>query len=77
MEYNERKVDEAALALLYLTSFSEHGTTRAWRNIAWEVTDRLYEKGLIHDPKGKAKSIVFTEEGEKQCEALFNELFAR
>ena len=52
MEYNERKVDDAALALLYLTSFTDHGYTRAWRNIAWEVTDRLYEKGLIHDPKG-------------------------
>jgi len=77
VEYNQRKVDDAALALLYLTSFTDHGVTRAWRNIAWEVTDRLYEKGLIHDPKGKAKSIVFTEEGEKKCESLFNELFSK
>ena len=76
MDYNEGKVDDTALALLYLTSFTDHGYTRAWRNIAWEITDRLYEKGFIHDPKGKAKSIVFTDEGKKKSEALFNEFFS-
>ena len=76
MDYNEGKVDDTALALLYLTSFTDHGYTRTWRNIAWEITDRLYEKGFIHDPKGKAKSIVFTDEGKKKSEALFNEFFS-
>ncbi len=75
MKYNEQKVDDAALALLYLTSFTDHGYTRAWRNIAWEITDRLFESGLIHDPKGKAKSVVLTDEGKKKCEELFNDLF--
>lgn len=76
MEYNEQKVDDTALALLYLTSFTDQGSTRAWRSIAWEITDRLYEKGLIHDPKRKAKSIAFTDEGKKKCESLFNDLFS-
>ncbi|XQF91838.1 DUF6429 family protein (plasmid) [Pseudoalteromonas espejiana] len=29
----------------------------------WSITDRLYEKGYIHDPVGKTKSVVLTEEG--------------
>jgi predicted transcriptional regulator len=39
--------------------------------MAWEVLDRLYEKGYIGDPKGKSKSVVFTEAGEKLSEELF------
>jgi hypothetical protein len=35
----------------------------------------LHEKGLITDPRSKAKSVVFTEEGlklaEERCKALF------
>jgi hypothetical protein len=39
--------------------------------MAWEVLDRLYEKEHIGNPKGKAKSIVLTEAGEKLSEELF------
>ena len=76
MEYNQQKVDDAALALLYLNLFSDHGTTRAWRGMPWEVLNRLYEKGLIADPKNKAKSVSLSAEGEKKCELLFDELFS-
>lgn len=75
MEYDQEKVDEVALALLYLTSFNDGYGTRAWKGMAWEVLDRLYEKGYIGDPKGKAKSVVLTEAGEKQSEKLFFEHF--
>jgi len=51
MEYNEEKVDEMVLALLYLTSSTQHGVTRAWKGHDWDVMDRLFEKGLISDPK--------------------------
>lgn len=34
MDNDQDKVDEMALALLYLTSFSEQYGTRAWKNIA-------------------------------------------
>jgi hypothetical protein len=71
MEYDKEKVDEMALALLYLTSFTNGYETRAWKGMAWEVLDRLYEKGYIDDPKGKAKSVALTETGEKLSEALF------
>ena len=37
--------------------------------------NRLHEKGFISDPRGKAKSIVFTEEGLRQAERLLEELF--
>lgn len=39
--------------------------------------ERLHEKGLISDPVGKAKSVVFSEEGQRRSEALFRELFGR
>jgi hypothetical protein len=38
---------------------------------------RLYEKDLIFDPVGKAKSVVLTEEGRRLSEAAFYRLFAR
>lgn len=71
MEYDKDKVDEIALALLYLTSFKDEYGTRAWKGMAWDVLDRLYEKGYIDNPKGRAKSVVLTEAGEKLSEALF------
>jgi hypothetical protein len=39
--------------------------------------DRLFEKGYILDPRGKAKSVVFTEEGLARAERLFGELFGK
>ena len=58
MNYDKDKVDEGALALLYLTL---HDGCRAWKGLDWDVMDRLHEKGMIRDPKGKAKSVVLTE----------------
>jgi hypothetical protein len=74
-DIDENKIDDAALALLYLTMHNDTFGTRAWKNIDWDVMDRLYEKGYISDPKSKAKSVVVTSEGEKRSEELFNKLF--
>ena len=74
MEIDEDKIDEAALALLYLTL---HDNDRAWKGLDWEVTNRLYEKGLIYDPVGKSKSVVFTDDGLQQAEALLKKLFSK
>ena len=71
MEYNKEKVDEMVLALLYLTSFTEQGVTRAWKGHDWDALDRLSEKGLISDPKSKAKSVVLTQEAAKKSAELF------
>ncbi len=65
------KVDEVTMALLKLTSFTEHGITRSWKGHNWDVMNRLYQKGWIQDPVGKAKSVVLTQEGIRQAEALF------
>lgn len=36
---------------------------------------RLHERGSISDPVGKAKSIVFSDEGLAEAERLLEELF--
>lgn len=71
------KVDEITLALLYLTTFEEHGFARAWKSHDWEVTNRLHERGWIHDPVGKAKSVVFTDAGRQRSRELFERHFGR
>ena len=77
MEYDNSKIDEMVLALLYLTSFDEKFGVRAWKSHDWDALDRLYEKGYIGDPKSKAKSIVFSEEGFKLSEELFKKHFIK
>jgi hypothetical protein len=69
------KIDDAVLALLHLTSFSEHGISRPWKGHDWDALDRLHQKGFIADPKNKNKSIVFTEAGYKRASELFDKLF--
>jgi Domain of unknown function (DUF6429) len=78
MEYDENKVDEMVLALLFLTTFQEspHGA-RAWKGHDWNVLDRLHAKGYISDPRSRAKSVVVTEEGRKQSRALFAKYFGK
>ncbi|MFZ2154772.1 MAG: DUF6429 family protein, partial [Bradyrhizobium sp.] len=54
------KIDDTALALLYLTL---HDDCRAWKGMDWDVLGRLHDKGMIDNPVGKVKSVVFTQEG--------------
>lgn len=74
MEIDEEKVDEAVLALLHLTL---HDEGRAWKSFDWEAMNRLHEKGFIQNPAGKAKSVVFTQEGLEESKRLFQRLFAK
>jgi len=67
-----RQDRRAALALLYLTL---HGGYRAWKGFDWDVLGRLHDKGMIGNPVGKVKSVVFTEEGLQRAKALFEEMF--
>lgn len=67
-------IDDAVLALLSLT-LDRDG--RAWKGFDWDVLDRLYQKGLIGNPVGKAKSVVLTDEGIARSRALFERLFMR
>ncbi len=67
-------VDQAVLALLLL---GRHEGYRTWKAFDWEIMGRLHAKGYISDPVGKSKSVVFTEEGLRESERLFNRLFSR
>jgi hypothetical protein len=75
MEYNKDKVDEMALALLYLTTFQDEYGARAWKGIDWEVMNRLFDKGYISDPRNRAKSVSLSKEGQKLSEELFLKYF--
>ena len=77
MEYDEEKIDKIVLALLFLTSFTMQGQIRAWKGQDWEVLNRLYEKGLIGDPKSKSKSVVLSQEGAQRSEELFWQYFGK
>ncbi len=77
MEYDKDKVDEMTLALLYLVMWNEQPMTRAWKGFDWDTLDRLYQKGFIHDPKGKAKSIAVSPEGRIKAEELFLKHFEK
>ena len=67
-------VDEAALAIMLL---GLHEGWRTWKGFDWEVLNRLHDKGLITDPKTKAKSVSFTEKGLEESQRLFARLFGR
>ena len=73
-EIDPDRIDDAVLALLWL---GLHDGWRAWKGFDWDAMDRLHRKGMISDPLGKAKSVVFTEDGRREAERLFRELFAR
>jgi hypothetical protein len=74
MDIDTDKIDEAVLGLLYLTL---HDGYRAWKGHDWDALGRLHQKGMIGDPVGKAKSVVFTEEGLAESERLFSKLFGK
>jgi hypothetical protein len=74
MDLDHAKIDDAVLALLLL---GRHDGFRAWKGFDWDAMDRLFEKGYITDPRGKAKSVIFTEEGLERAERLLAEMFGR
>jgi hypothetical protein len=74
MDIDKNKIDDAVLALLYLTL---HDGYRAWKGFDWDVMNRLHEKGMILDPVGTVKSVVLTDEGLAESERLFKELFVK
>ena len=77
MEYDEDKIDDFTLALLYLVAHErEEGYgARAWKGFDWETLNRLHDKGYISNPVGKAKSVTMTEEGFLKAKALFEKHF--
>lgn len=77
MDYDVSKLDEIVLALLYFNAFTDGGVTRAWKSFDWDSLNRLHARGLIADPKSKAKSAVLTQEGARLGEELFRRHFGK
>jgi hypothetical protein len=73
MNIDTAAIDDAVLALLYLTL---HDRNRAWKNFDWDALNRLYERGLIGDPVNKTKSVILTDDGLRESERLFKQRFA-
>ncbi len=74
MDIDTDKLDAAALAILSLTL---HDGSRVWKGIDWDITDRLFNKGLIDNPASKAKSLVLTEQGLEQAKRALEEQFGK
>jgi len=74
VEVDSERIDDAVLALLFLTLGSDG---RAWKGFDWEAMDRLHAKGFIADLRNKAKSVVLTPEGIARSERLFREMFGK
>jgi Domain of unknown function (DUF6429) len=73
MNFDDRKVDETVLAVLYLTL---HDGNRVWKTLDFGTMDRLHEQRLISDPAVRARSVMLTEEGLAKAVSLANKLFA-
>lgn len=79
-EIDKGRVDDAVLALMFLTLHGidrDFGTARAWKSFDWGALGRLHKQGWIHDPVGKAKSVILTAEGRRRGEDLFFRLFGK
>lgn len=72
MNLNTAAIDDAVLALLYLTL---HDHNRAWKGFDWDALNRLHERGLIGDPVNKTKSVILTDDGLRKSERLCKQLF--
>jgi hypothetical protein len=79
MDFDEDKIDEYTLALLYLVTHERHDGlgARAWKGFDWDTLNRLHEKGYISNPVGKAKSVGISEEGFLKAKELFERHFAK
>ena len=79
MDFDEDKIDEYTLALLYLVTHERHEGlgARAWKGFDWDTLNRLHEKGYISNPIGKAKSVGMSEEGFLKAKELFERHFAK
>jgi hypothetical protein len=73
MKLNSQKVEDAVLAVLWLTL---HDECRAWKTIDWGTVDSLHKKGYISDPAQRGKSVALTEEGLAETEHFARRFFA-
>lgn len=67
-DVDQDKLAEAALAILSLSAFGDPAGVRVWKGLDWDVMNILFERGWISNPKGKAKSVILTDDGQRCAE---------
>ncbi|KAI2673964.1 DUF6429 family protein [Pseudomonas sp. TNT3] len=72
MEYDEKMIEDAVLALL-ATFSTDKGN--AWKGYDFEVMNRLHEHGFIENPVSKNKSIWLTSKGLERGRQIAGRLF--
>ena len=72
MEYDDKLIEDAVLALLAAFSFDNRN---AWKGFDFETMNRLHEQGIIRNPVNKNKSIWLTAEGLERGLQIANRLF--
>ena len=77
IEIDDEKLAEIALAIIWLGRHGDKFGTRVWKSMDWDLTDLLFDKGWIDDPKSKAKSVSITNEGLEKAEVFFEKHFAK
>ena len=77
MEIDTDMIDEAILALLYLTRCDDKFRAASWKSHDWDALNCLHEKGYIENPVSKNKSVGLTEAGRAKSEELFYKLFGK
>jgi hypothetical protein len=62
---------------MYLVIHDEdENGARVWKGFDWDTLERLYQKGFIGSPVGRAKSVFITMEGIKRSKNLFEQHFS-
>lgn len=73
MATDNRKIDDAALALLFLTL---HDQSHVSKGLAPDIFRRLHEQGMIEESDDGSDSIELTPDGLQRSKTLFNAMFA-
>lgn len=67
MHYDNEKLEQALLAMLYIHHFDDG---RVWKGYPFELMDILHSKGYIDNPANKNKSVYLTPEGLEEGRKL-------
>ncbi|MBI3656096.1 MAG: hypothetical protein HY232_06710 [Acidobacteria bacterium] len=62
-------IDDIALALLYLTTFGS-GNASAWDEMDRAIMRRLFAKGYLRKPRGKAPALALTKRGVARAQTV-------
>lgn len=70
------QIEEFTLLLLYSQAWKEGISLRAWKGYGFEVLNRLNEKGLVNDKRGR-KSLYLTEKGIEKAKEILGKIMEK